>query len=92
MKITAETLRIGDKIMPPAREVNLWMRRDIQSRNLPESVLHLTITNIYEGSPDKKGRWLIIKADHAPEWFAPEQKNNYPMTFKVRPETPWQMA
>ena len=31
----AQDLKIGDVIMPPAREVRLWMRRDLQGRNLP---------------------------------------------------------
>lgn len=89
-QVRAEKLKIGDKIMPPAREVQLWMRRHIQERNLPESALYLTISDIHEGNPDKRGRWLVVSADHAPEWFVSSKP--YPFRFKVRPETPWQMA
>ncbi len=86
----ASTLQVGDKIMPPEREVRLWMRRTLQERNLPESALHMTITEIREGNPDKNGAWLIVVADQAPEWF--QQCKPYPFTFKVRPETPWQVV
>lgn len=86
-KVPAETLKISDVIMPPPREVQLWMRRHLQERGLPESVMHLTITEIHEGEPDKRGRWLWITADHAPEWF--QSSKPYPFKFKVRPETPW---
>lgn len=90
MKTIAENLKIGDKIMPPERELRLWMRRSLQEKNLPESALILTVTEIREGNPDKKGRWLIITSDQAPEWFV--QCKPYPFRFKVRPDTPWQMA
>ena len=89
-KILAESLKIGDKIMPPAREIQLWMRRHLQELNLPESALTLTITEIREGNCDKNGRWLIVTSDQTPEWL--NGKKPYPFTFKVRPETPWQMA
>lgn len=86
-KVPAQSLRVGDTIMPPEREVRLWMRRTLQERNLPESALHMTITSINEGTADKGGRWLIVIADQAPEWFV--NRNPYPFKFKVRPETPW---
>jgi hypothetical protein len=86
-KIPAHSLKVGDQIMPPAREVQLWMRRTLQERNLKESALHLTITDIHEGNPDKKGRWLIVTADHTAEWHGGHKP--YPFKFKVRPETPW---
>ena len=86
-KVLAETLRVGDKIMPPDRELRLWMRRDLTARNLPESVLHLTITKIQEGYEDKNGRWLWFTCDQTPEWLG--DCRPYPITFKVRPMTPW---
>lgn len=85
--VLVETLKAGDVIMPPARELRLWMRRALAERNLPESALHLTVTEIQEGSPDKRGRWLIVKANQAPEWF--QQCKPYPFIFKARPGTPW---
>jgi hypothetical protein len=90
IRVAAESLRAGDVIMPPPREVNLWMRRDIQARRLPETALYLTITDVKEGNPDKGGRWLIISANHTPEWN--EGKTPRLFIFKVRPVTPWQKA
>jgi len=87
MKVRAETLKIGEKILPPAREVQLWMRRACQEKNLPESALHLTITGIEEGSPDKNGRWLIFTTEQTPEWHGGTKP--FPFRFKARPETPW---
>ncbi len=86
-KVLAESLKIGDVILPPAREIQLWMRRHLQERGLPESAMHLTITEIHEGNADKRGRWLVVTADHAAEWFV--SSNPYPFKFKVRPESPW---
>jgi hypothetical protein len=87
-KIPAQSLRMGDKIMPPAREVQLWMRRTLEERNLPESALHMTVTEIIEGTSDKCGRWLVVSADQSPEWN--EGRKALPFRFKVRPQTPWQ--
>jgi hypothetical protein len=89
-KRIADELKVGDVIMPPPRELQLWMRRDIAKRGLPESALHLTITNIVWGTPDKRGRWLLVTADHAIEWHA--GRKPYPIKFKVRPETPWEVV
>lgn len=89
-KVRAETLKIGDKILPPAREIQLWMRRDLEERNLPETALHMTITSIHEGVADKRGRWLVISADQTPEWLG--ERKPYPFKFKVRPETSWPKA
>ena len=86
---SAQDLQIGDVIMPPPREVRLWMRRTLQERNLPESALYLTITEIREAAPDKRGPWLLVVADQAPAWF--EGREPYPFKFKVRPETAWQI-
>jgi hypothetical protein len=87
-KIRAEGLRVGDVIMPPAREVQLWMRRHLQERNLPETALYLTITEIHEGEPDKRGRWLWVTNNQTDEWNGDRVKPQ-PFKFKVRPETPW---
>lgn len=83
----AQDLKIGDVIMPPAREVRLWMRRDLQGRNLPESALYLTVSSVQEGAPDTRGRWLLITADHAQEWL--QGRANSSFRFKARPETSW---
>jgi hypothetical protein len=90
-KKLVDALTIGDKIMPPPREIQLWMRRTATERGLPESALQITIAKIYEGAPDKRGRWVIISGDQTPEWNA-ECGRPSPFTFKARPKTPWQMA
>ena len=87
-KVAAQTLKVGDVILPPAREIQLWMRRRLQENNLPESALHLTITEIHEGEPDKRGRWLIITSDQTPEWIGEGRIRS--TRFKVRPDTSWQ--
>jgi len=87
-KVLAHTLQVGDVIMPPPRELQLWMRRALAEKQLPESALHLTITKIHEGQPDKKGRWLVVTTDQSAAWNATMVK---PVVFKfhVRPDTLW---
>ena len=87
MKTPANTLQIGDTILPPPRELQLWMRKRLQEKGLNESALYLTVTSIEEGAPDKKGRWLIVRTDQTEEWCAGGKR--LPFSFKVRPETPW---
>lgn len=85
--IRAENLKVGDIILPPAREIQLWMRRHLKENNLSESALHLTIIDIVEGTPDKRGRWLLIRTEQSAEWNA--GRNALPFNFKARPETSW---
>jgi hypothetical protein len=87
-KIPAEALKVGDVIMPPARELQLWMRRHLQERNLPETALYLTVTEIRDGTSDKNGRWLLVVSKQTDEWNGDRVKP-LPFKFKVRPETPW---
>lgn len=82
-KKPAEMIKAGDVILPPEREMRLWMRRDVTAKNLSDSALHLTVTEIYEGAPDKRGRWIVIKANYSPEF------STLGMTIKARPDTPW---
>jgi hypothetical protein len=56
MKRIADQLQVGDVIMPPPRELALWM----------------------------------VTADHAVEWH--DGRKPYPLKFKVRPETPWDVV
>lgn len=79
----AELIKVGDIILPPEREMRLWMRRELSTRNLTETALHLSVTEVYEGSPDKRGRWVVIKAKYSPEFHSGS------MTIKARPNTPW---
>lgn len=90
LKVRADALKVGDVIMPPPREVQLWMRRTAQERNLPETALYLTITKVDEAMPDKRGRWLVVTSDHTPEWL--QGRTSHPFRFKVRPDTPWLKA
>jgi hypothetical protein len=85
----AELLAVGDVIMPPSREVRLWMRRRCVERGLSESALHLTVASVRESAPDGRGRWLVVTASHTPEW---NEGRELPFRFKVRPGTRWQMA
>ena len=79
----AKAIQAGDTILPPERELRLWMQRENSARGLPEAALHLTVLSVEEAMPDKRGRWLLIKTQHSPEWRA------RPFAFKARPETPW---
>jgi hypothetical protein len=88
MMTAAQNLQTGDTIMPPPREVKLWMRRTLEERKLPEAALYLTVAKVEESAPDKGGRWLRVTADHTPEWA--NGCNLSPFVFRVRPETPWQ--
>lgn len=85
MRVLASTLKVGDVIMPPAREMHLWMRRRIAEEGRPESDLHITITSIREGKTDKNGAWLIVKGTggflSVGGW-----------TIKMRPDTQWSVV
>jgi hypothetical protein len=85
-KKPAELIKTGDMILPPEREMRLWMRRTVAERGLSESALHLTVTETYEGNPDKRGRWIIVEAKYPLEW---NSNNSDTFTIKARPETPW---
>ena len=86
---TVQNLRPGDVILPPARELSLWMRRTAHERGLTEDALRLTVTEIRDGQPDKRGRWLIIKTEQDPRWWSGTTATPRPFTFKARPETTW---
>ncbi len=85
----AEAIKIGDIILPPERELRLWMRRYAQEHDLAEAALHLTVLEVREGNPDKGGRWLIVKTRQTDEW-AVGRRNLF--SFKARPHTPWQFV
>ena len=87
--IRAEDIRAGDVILPPARELSLWMRRHLREKGLPESALELTVVSVREGAPDKSGRWLIVATRQNEAWYAGQPRPAYPFTFKVRPASPW---
>lgn len=89
--IPAETIKPGDVILPPERELRLWMRRSLREKGLGEEALQLTVAEAIEGAPDKRGRWVQIKAQYSAAWcrdYADQSRPHY-MTFKARPGTPW---
>jgi hypothetical protein len=90
MKRAAKDLKVSDIIMPPARELHLWMRRDALSRHLSEAALYLRVIDVCEGKPDKTGRWLIVTCEYSAEWLA--GRKGWPFKFKARPDTPWQIV
>jgi hypothetical protein len=83
----AAQILVGDVILPPKRELRLWMYRWINERGLSPEALNLTVSAIREGKPDKNGRWLVIKADHCPTFGS-----EIPFSFKVRPESQWSLG
>lgn len=80
-----ETLRAGDVILPPARELSLWMRRHARERGLSDAALNLTVIRTREGNPDTRGRWVVVEAAHTEEWGL----RAFPFIFKARPGTLW---
>jgi hypothetical protein len=63
--VVASELKVGDVILPPAREMRLWMRRALAEGNRPESDLNITITAIEQGRADKRGEWLVVRGTGA---------------------------
>lgn len=88
IKIPASEIKPGDVILPPEREMRLWMRRTCVERGLDESALYLTVRDVKQGIPDKRGPWLVVVTDQSPEWNAGHERT-FPFTFQVRPETLW---
>ena len=86
--IPANQIKVGDVILPPAREMQLWMVRACRERNLPETALHLTVREVREAMPDKRGSRLLIRCDQTPEWNE-GRSSVWPFSFKVRPDTSW---
>jgi hypothetical protein len=82
-----ESVKRGAVILPPERELSLWMRRHCRELGLPETAMYLTVRDICEGSPDKRGRWVRVMCDHTPAWL--QGRPAYSFTFKARPSTLW---
>ncbi len=82
-----EQVKVGEVILPPARELSLWMRRHIQEQGLPETALYLTVREIVEGTPDKRGGWVIVRCDQAQEWNQGRPARSF--NFRARSSTLW---
>lgn len=85
--IKVSQIKVGDVIMPPAREVSLWMKRHIHDNGLSESALLQTVKEIYS-SADKGGPWICFKSTYSAEWTG--NRPTYGMSFRARPDTAWQ--
>ena len=79
---TIEQLQVGDIILPPARELRLWMHRHCREHGFSDAALHLTIREKYDGAPDKHGRWVMVKCEQTEEWNMGRQGMSF--TFKAR--------
>lgn len=88
--VPAAELRPGDVVLPPAREVTLWMRRVLRERGLPDSALELTVVSVRAGRSDKRGPWLVVTTRQTEAWLA--GRPGYPFVFKARPATPWPLV
>ena len=86
-KVPANTIKPGDTILPPARELSLWMRRNAAERGLSESDLTMTVTEVRDGQPDQRGPWVWIRAEMSAAWNAGNK--SLPWVFKARPSTMW---
>lgn len=86
--IKASEIKPGDVILPPERELRLWMRRHCAENGMTESALNLTVREVKQGRPDKRGPWLVVVTDQTPEWNAGHERT-FPFTFKARPDTLW---
>lgn len=88
-KVLAETLRPGDVIRPPARELSGWMRKRAAERQLDESALCMTVSSVREGQADAGGRWVLITAQMSNAWHEAQGSRRHDWTFRARPGTPW---
>lgn len=86
-KRPVETLKPGDVILPPERELRLWMRRTCEERGLDESALYLTVEEAAEGIPDKRGPWVVLITRHSEAWT--DGRHSSPFRFRARPGTLW---
>lgn len=73
----------GDKVMPPVREVSLWMKRDLITKGLSIESLLLTVNTVAQNwKQDKGGAWTLFDTNYSPEFG-----NGRRFTFKMRPST-----
>jgi hypothetical protein len=86
-KVRADALAVGDIVMPPERELRLWMRRDAAERGLTDKDLGIMLTEVREGAPDTRGRWILFSGYLPDHWY--KSGRPYKWTFKARPETAW---
>jgi len=86
-KVRADSLKVGDLVMPPERELRLWMVRDAREKGMAPTDLGIMLTDVHEGEPDKRGRWIVFSGYLRDQWY--QGRKQYPFKFKARPDTPW---
>jgi len=85
--IKVSEIQVGDVIMPPERELRLWMRKHAAAHGWSENALALTVTEVGDGLPDKGGPWVLIRTVHDPEWVP-----SGAFKFKARPWSDWKLV
>lgn len=68
-KVPVSTLKPGDKIMPPEREVRLWMRQHVIDNGLTDAALIMTVVAVEPYDTDKRGEWWRVTAEHNAKWL-----------------------
>jgi hypothetical protein len=92
-KVRADSLSVGDVVMPPDRELSLWMRKRAAEKGMPTDELGIMLTDIHEGAPDKRGRWIVFTGYLRDRWYEDRPgRRQSPFTFKARPNTPWSLV
>ncbi len=87
VKVVAETLKVNDVILPPAREIRLWMKAELLKRNLPKEALYMTIQDVKYGGEDKRGPWLLVVATLSSIWR--DGRPSHGWSIRIRPGTLW---
>jgi hypothetical protein len=89
-KVRADSLKVGDIVMPPERELRLWMGKRAAEKGMKPQDLGIMLTSVREGASDKTGRWILLTGYLQDRWYADYAGGKqHPMTFKARPDTMW---
>jgi len=86
-----DAVKPGDMVMPPERELRLWMRASLKEMGLPEDALLNRVLEVVPGfKVDKGGPWTLFRV-LAGQAFTASYVAPYPKgrewTFCVRPTT-----
>lgn len=90
--VSVSTLKPGDVIMPPERELRLWMRRHAAENGMSENALTLTVMEAEFSHRDKGGDWHVIRTQRDPEWDAKVMRKGLPFSFHARPWSNWRLV
>jgi hypothetical protein len=89
-RVRAEDLKVGDIVMPPARELRLWMKRHGAEKGMRPDELGIMLVDIHEGQPDKLGRWIWFVGYLRDQFYTGGKQHEF--RFKARPDTPWTLV